>query len=133
MMLKPAGVTLVLGSSSGRPVVVREHFCVFPLLYLSPAITPSFSTLTFFRNLFLSLSFLFISRSYVIVLLHAPLSLRPFDQSYLPPPQRTLSPCRFLFPVRQLSYFLFLCYQNGRLPLLCVTWLSSRSSESLYS
>lgn len=40
------------GSCSGRPVVVREHFCVFPLLYFSPAPTPPFSELTFFHNLF---------------------------------------------------------------------------------
>lgn len=106
-------------------------------LYLSIVIFISF-ILTRLRYLLLSLtSFLFAFRSYHIV---SRLFWTPDSAVYpahfvvvataSPPPLlflpllllhillffRTVSPCRFLFPVRQLPFFLFLCYQIGWAP-----------------
>lgn len=85
--------------------------------------------------------YIFLSRS-ALLLLSSPFSLclstfevispglTPAPLFFLPS-FRTLSPCHFLFPVRQLSFFLFLCYQNGQVPcLLSVTWPSSRSTNA---
>lgn len=86
------------GSSSGRPVVVREHFCVFPLLYLSPPPTPPFSELTFFRNLF----FFFLCPFIHITFSHDCPSPRPIKFKAVwrvkPPPKE---PC-----LLAVSYFL---------------------------
>lgn len=73
------------GSCSGSPVVVRESFLSF-LCYFN-LLLPLLLRTCIFRNLFFPPFFvlLFVSHSLMIVLLHTPLSLRPFDQSYTSP------------------------------------------------
>lgn len=94
MMPKPGGVTLVFGKlqrkTSGGPGT---------LLCLSIVIFISRSHSSFLRTYILPQSFffsffvlLFISHSLMIVLLHhTPSSLRPFDESYMPPPKNSVS------------------------------------------
>lgn len=117
-------------------------FCIFPLLFLSHSYLPThssppFSNLTlsifvfvFFFCLFARNTFSHIcpwrpaASPFVVVVPSSlaspvPPCLKPFNQAYMFPSLpsfRTLSPCHFLFPVHQLPFFLFLCYQNGQVP-----------------
>lgn len=124
------------GSCSGSPVAVRESFLSF-LCYFNLRL-PLLLRTCIFQNLF----FFFVLCSFIhITFSHDCPSPHPIEFKAIwpymapphPPHQRTLSPCPFLFPVGQLPYFLFLRHQNGRLPLLFVTWLSSKLPQSLYS
>lgn len=130
----------------GRGGGLGNLSCIFPLLFLShsfsPALSSSSSCLPSRTFHLLSLLWLYISLTFGFVVVVLPLfslSLHVWGHLTRPNPGspfflpsfRTLSPCHFLFPVRQLSFFLFLCYQNGQVPcLLSVTWPSSRSTNA---
>lgn len=116
--------------------------CYFYLIHSHPPTPPPSPVFLLVLSIFsLCSDYIFLSRS-ALLLLSSPFSLclstfevispglTPAPLFFLPS-FRTLSPCHFLFPVRQLSFFLFLCYQNGQVPcLLSVTWLSSRSTNA---
>lgn len=118
MMPKPGGVTLVFGKlqrkTSGGPGT---------LLCLSIVIFISRSHSSFLRTYILPQSFFFFLCPFIHITFSqdcpspCPIKFKAIWRVIHAPPQRTLSPCRFLFPARHLSYFLFLCYQNGRLPI----------------
>lgn len=116
--------------------------CYFYLIHSHPPTPPPSPVFLLVLSIFsLCSDYIFLSRS-ALLLLSSPFSLclstfevispglTPAPLFFLPS-FRTLSPCHFLFPVRQLSFFLFLCYQNGQVPcLLSVTWPSSRSTNA---
>lgn len=116
--------------------------CYFYLIHSHPPSPPPPPVFLLVLSIFsLCSDYIFLSRS-ALLLLSSPFSLclstfevispglTPAPLFFLPS-FRTLSPCHFLFPVRQLSFFLFLCYQNGQVPcLLSVTWPSSRSTNA---
>lgn len=116
--------------------------CYFYLIHSHPPTPPPPPVFLLVLSIFsLCSDYIFLSRS-ALLLLSSPFSLclstfevispglTPAPLFFLPS-FRTLSPCHFLFPVRQLSFFLFLCYQNGQVPcLLSVTWPSSRSTNA---
>lgn len=115
--------------------------CYFYLIHSHPPSPPPPVFLLVLSIFSLCSDYIFLSRS-ALLLLSSPFSLclstfevispglTPAPLFFLPS-FRTLSPCHFLFPVRQLSFFLFLCYQNGQVPcLLSVTWPSSRSTNA---
>lgn len=116
--------------------------CYFYLIHSRPPTPPPPPVFLLVLSIFsLCSDYIFLSRS-ALLLLSSPFSLclstfevispglTPAPLFFLPS-FRTLSPCHFLFPVRQLSFFLFLCYQNGQVPcLLSVTWPSSRSTNA---
>lgn len=105
--------------------------CIFPLLFLSHSFSPAHSSsflqprafrlfLFLLLRLFAHITFSHIPPWLPAALLASPRSLccspRPsiFEVIWPGLPSfRTLSSCHFLFPVRQLSFFLFLCYWNG--------------------
>lgn len=129
-MLVPDGVTLALEKLQRKPSGCPGKLSVFPFVILI-SYSHSFSKLASSEIFFFSFLCSFIHNKFshdcpsphsieckVIWPVMAPTPHTP--------PQRTLSPCPFLFPVGQLPYVLFLRYQNGKLPLLFVTWLSSR-------
>lgn len=116
--------------------------CYFYLIHSHPPSPPPPPVFLLVLSIFsLCSDYIFLSRS-ALLLLSSPfsLSLSTFEvispgltpaPLFFLPSFRTLSPCHFLFPVRQLSFFLFLCYQNGQVPcLLSVTWPSSRSTNA---
>lgn len=116
--------------------------CYFYLIHSHPPTPPPPPVFLLVLSIFsLCSDYIFLSRS-ALLLLSSPfsLSLSTFEvispgltpaPLFFLPSFRTLSPCHFLFPVRQLSFFLFLCYQNGQVPcLLSVTWPSSRSTNA---
>lgn len=116
--------------------------CYFYLIHSHPPTPPPPPVFLLVLSIFsLCSDYIFLSRS-ALLLLSSPfsLSLSMFEvispgltpaPLFFLPSFRTLSPCHFLFPVRQLSFFLFLCYQNGQVPcLLSVTWPSSRSTNA---
>lgn len=121
---------------------LASFHCYFYLIHSHPPTPPPSPVFLLVLSIFsLCSDYIFLSRS-ALLLLSSPFSLclstfevispglTPAPLFFLPS-FRTLSPCHFLFPVRQLSFFLFLCYQNGQVPcLLSVTWPSSRSTNA---
>lgn len=109
------------------------NLCIFPLLFLSHSFLPALlilSSFSCFPSLFFFSSVSFCSYhilSYLYSTASCAVCLSPLTLLSLPPPAlfeviwpglhvpfspsfRTLSPYHFLFPVRQLPFFLFLCY-----------------------
>lgn len=88
MMPKPGGVTLVFGKlqrkTSGGPGTL---LCLSIVIFISRSHSSFLRTYILPQSFFSFFVLLFISHSLRIVLLHAPSSLRPFDESYMPPPQ----------------------------------------------
>lgn len=101
---------------SGKPLYI------FPLLFLSHSFSPTHSSSGFPALCF----FFFLLISHSLTLIHdSPLltpCFRSFDQAYIFPSLpsfRTLSPCHFLFPVRQFPFFLCRCTKMAPWTAVC--------------
>lgn len=121
-------------------MVWETSHCIFPLLFLSHSFSAAHASPSLRAFLFSRITMSHIYPRLPAVLF-APLTLLS-----LPPPSlrwvdrtdifsalpsfRTLSPCHFLFPVRQLPSVLFLCYQIGRAPRSAVCHLAGRHLPS---